>query len=309
MGRCVGVVLWLGIAGPAFGQQITYSVTFDDPNQTFANYYQPLTQNLQAAGGLWNNYLRPASAINLEVVVKFNTGIARATGRSLDVVLSRRTAEGFNLYEQGAGSEVRTGIDPNPARADIELALNPDYLRNELWLDPDPARRTATVPTNRTDAMSVMMHELGHAFAYNGWRKGKTDQTGTIGDLPGNYLSTFDQYVRRDGDVLVYDGPLATSRYGGKPVPITLGSYAHLGNKFADPGETQLPGTDLIPDLMNGVAFYRGTRYDLSILDVAIVADSEVPTVPVPEPILGLGVGVVGLAGLTLRRARRAGVG
>jgi len=36
------------------------------------------------------------------------------------------------------------------------------------------------------------------------------------------------------------------------------------------------PGSDLIPDLMNGVVFDRGTSYDISPLDLAILADAGV---------------------------------
>jgi hypothetical protein len=68
--------------------------------------------------------------------------------------------------------------------------------------------------------------------------------------------------------VLAFTGPSATALYGG-PVPLTVGSYAHLGNP------APLPGTDLIPDLMNGVAFTRGTRYHITPLDLAMLRDLE----------------------------------
>lgn len=297
--RLVLTAVWLAAAGPAAVGQISYTVAFDDPNQTYADYYQPLIQHIQAAGGRWNGYLRPAASTVLEVRVRFSTDIPRATGHSLESVFVR-TQGGLNLFEQGAGSEVRTGIDPNQAAADIELTFNPDYLRNELWFDPNPTLRTAPVPLNRTDAMTVMLHELGHAFAFNGWRHGAT------GELPGNFLSTFDQHVSKSGDVLAFNGPLAKWKYGDRPVPLTLDNYGHLGNKIAKAGETQLPGSDLIPDLMNGVEFVRGSRYDISLLDVAVLADSGVPTVPVPEPMLGLGVTAAALAGMALRRTARS---
>jgi hypothetical protein len=297
--RWGAVVVWVALAGSAAFGQVSYTVSFDDPNQVAPDLYQSVAQHVQAAGGLWNKYLRPSSPIVLEVRVGFTTAIPRATGRSVTSVFARAQG-GLDLLEQGAGHEIRTGIDPNLAAPDIELTFNPTYLRNELWLDPDPVRRAATVPTDRTDAMSLMLHELGHAFAFNGWRNGVT------GELPGNYLSTFDQHVSKSGDTLAFNGPLAKSLYGGRSVPVTLGNYGHIGNRIAQPGETQLPGSDLIPDLMNGVEFVRGTRYTISLLDVAILADSEVPTVPVPEPTLGLGFSVVGLAGLALRRARRS---
>ena len=65
--------------------------------------------------------------------------------------------------------------------------------------------------------------------------------------------------------------------YGG-PVPVTFGNVAHIGN------DSSRPGSDLIPDLMNGVVFFRGTRYDISPLDLAIVADTGLTVIAVPEP-------------------------
>jgi hypothetical protein len=162
--------------------------------------------------------------------------------------------------------------------------MNPDYLANQLWFDPNPAARTAPVAANKTDAMSVFLHEMGHAIAFNGWRDGTVVPQPTANqDQPGLLdESTFDKNIQvSSGNVLFY-GPEAMARYNGQPVPITLGNPNHLGNSVA----SGLPGSDLIPDLMNGVVFTNGQRYDISALDVAILADSEVPAAlaPVPEP-------------------------
>jgi hypothetical protein len=63
-------------------------------------------------------------------------------------------------------------------------------------------------------------------------------------------------------------------------------------------------GTDLVPDLMNGVVFYRGTRYGVSALDLAIMADIGLPiTTAVPEPGT-TALLLAGLAGLLLRARR-----
>ena len=79
---------------------------------------------------------------------------------------------------------------PNGAAADIEFTLGINgYLQQELWFDPSPGTRLIPVPVTQTDAYSVMQHEFGHAFGFNGWRDGNT------GALPGDYLSTFDALV------------------------------------------------------------------------------------------------------------------
>ena len=289
------VAIWFAIVAPvAPAQQITYTVAFDDPSQTAADLYQPIIQHVQASGARWNAYLRPLTNVILEVqvVIPATNPPPRVTGRST-VASPVGMVGGLSLNEQGAAAEIRTGVDPNGAGPDIELVFNPTYLRNQLWLDPDPFQRVTTVPPDRTDAMSIVLHELGHAFAFNGYRDPDT------GVLPGGFLSTFDQHVTGTNDNLVFNGPEAIRLYGDRPVPLNNDFLFHIGNA------APLPGADLLSDLMNGVEFTNGTRYDISLLDVAILADSGVPVVPVPEPVLGLGVAAVGLAGWAMRRSRR----
>jgi hypothetical protein len=72
-------------------------------------------------------------------------------------------------------------------------------------------------------------------------------------------------------------------------VPLTYGNYHHFGN--ADPR----PGSDLIPDLMNGVVFFRGQRYNISPLDLALLADVGVP-VPEPTALTIVSIGIVCLS-------------
>jgi hypothetical protein len=203
----------------------------------------------------------------------------------------------YNVFEQGAAAEVRTGVDPNGATADIELVFSSGYLMSELWFDPDPVARTAAVDPSRTDAMSVMLHELGHAFAFNGWRDPFT------GALPGDYQSTFDEQVVIDGTNFYFTGANAQAVYGG-PVPVTFGNINHIGN------DAPRPGSDLIPDLMNGVVFFRGVRYDISALDLAIAEDTglalRAAAVPAPPALVLLATGVVPLAGFRWLRRRRA---
>jgi hypothetical protein len=145
--------------------------------------------------------------------------------------------------------------------------------------------RTASVPLNLIDAVSVFAHELGHAFGFNGW----WDEPN--GRLPQGYGSTWDRNTAYDGAGHYFIGAEARALYGG-PVPITWGNNWHVGNG------TGL-GADLLDDLMNGVAFHRGTRYDVSPLDLAMLDDMGVTLVFVPEPrtwalvFLGLGMMVV----------------
>jgi hypothetical protein len=110
------------------------------------------------------------------------------------------------------------------------------------------------------------MHELGHAFAFNGWMN---NFTGVMSD---RYQSVYDELIDFRGGSFYFTGSGAARTYGS-PVPLSYGNITHLGNLF--PG----PGSDLIPDLMNGVVFYRGSRYNISPLNIAILADVGIPVV------------------------------
>jgi len=254
---------------------VSFDVVFNDPGQLYGSYYADITRNIVAAGDEWTSYFElPASNTTLTVNVGF-ASIATANGGSTFSSYLSTNQDGLNIYEQGAANKLKTGLDENGAAADVTFNIGIDgYLQNELWFDPTPADLSDdVVPFDQTDARSVFLHEFGHALGFNGWRDGVT------GNLPGNYASVFDALTTLSGDTLVFTGANAQALYGG-PVPITLGNYTHLGNN--DP----LPGSNLISDLMNGVVYYRGSRYTISELDLAIMKDVGLPviTTSVPEP-------------------------
>ncbi|MBU7582909.1 MAG: hypothetical protein KAF91_08355 [Nostoc sp. TH1S01] len=251
---------------------LNFNITFNDPQGKFSSYYSAIKSHILAAGSYWDNYI--VGNANLEIVVNFSNPNTTATGRSLTSSFVRNNGT-LNVYEPGATSEIRTGIDPNGVTPDIEFNFNPDYLLNELWFDPDPLARTATVPINKTDAVSLLLHEFGHVFGFNAW---KDNFNAT---LPGNYESTFDEQIIFDGSNFFFIGNQATSVYGSA-VPLTFGNITHVGN------DASRPGINLIGDLMNGVVFYRGVRYSISSLDLAILKDSGVPILDVPSVTLAV---------------------
>ena len=241
---------------------VTFDVNFTGDG-TYAAYYDRIESHLLGAAHEWAK--RFVSNASLEIDVIFSPNITRAGGRSAMFVFFRNEG-GINIAEDGAVHEMRTGTDPNGATADIEIFWEPNYLINELWFDPDPTTRTAPVPSNRTDAFTVCLHELGHAFGFNGYKDGQ-------GNLTGNWMSRWDGYVAPANDNLWFTGPAAKAVYGGD-VPVTWGNRAHIANS------APRPGADLVPDLMNGVVFYRGLRYPISELDYAILKDVGVPVAP-----------------------------
>jgi hypothetical protein len=284
------VVALLALALPARAvASPIFEVTFDDPQQQYGAFYSALEAHAIAAGNAWGQYVKGNGT--LTVSIAFSNQGPTATGGSATSVFVG-THGMFNVYEQGAAGELRTGIDPNGAAPDILFNFNPNYLANELWFDPDPVARGAVVPNNRTDAQSVMLHEFGHVFAFNGWRNSVT------GLLPADYESTFDRWSIFDGDNFYFLGPTAMDLYGGRPVPLTFGNIMHLGNAFPR------PGSDLLTDLMNGVVFIRGNRYGISALDVAVLADSGVQVMPEPATLGLLAIGVA--VGIRRRLGRHA---
>ncbi|MGU3537709.1 calcium-binding protein [Methylobacterium sp. A54F] len=233
----------------------TFSVTVDDPSGQVADLRNAIIANVAYAGALWAQFLN--SSANIEVRVEI-AAVGRANGASASSG-AIGTSGGLTLYQDGAPLELATGRDVTGAGADILIRLDPTYARNELWLDPTPGA-TPAIPQNRTDAVSVFTHELGHGLGFTGFRDG------TTGALPGNYLNTFDQNVAGSSGGLSFVGATAQAIYGG-PVPLTVGNYGHYGNTSAPPGADPLNG------LMNGVVYYRGLRYGIGELDLAILTD------------------------------------
>ena len=273
--------LWCcSLAGTAVQATPRIEVMFDDPGALYSAWYGDLSRATLAAGNLWlASFADLAGNADLAVRIGF-APIATATGRSTSAAWLGTASDGMRLYEQGAAHELLTGVDSNGAAADIEFIIGTQgYLQGELWFDPSPALRLQDVPADRTDAVSVLLHEFGHALGFNGWRDGLT------GALPGNYQSTFDALVRTQptaggGTGLVFTGARAQSLYGSA-LPLTVDNYGHLGNDSTDAGR------ELTPDLMNGWVFYRGSRYEISPLDLQIMADLGMTlavTAPVPEP-------------------------
>ena len=254
------------VSGPGAHAAITFSVAFDDPLNQLATVQNQVEQHVVAAGQRWAGHLIGNGSI--EVLVRTSTSIPFAEGRSLTSNFVHPNGA-FNVFEQGMTAEIRTGTDPNGTDYDVEILLNPDYAINELWYDPDPVARVAVTDGNRTDAMSTFLHEFGHALGFSGWING------IDGTYPGDYQSTYDEHISFDSTNFFFTGPEATAVNGTAP-PLTFANVHHVGNFAPRPGE------NLLYDVMNGLVFYRGYRYDISAVDLAMLTDMGVPINDLP---------------------------
>jgi hypothetical protein len=172
--------------------------------------------------------------------------------------------EGKRLAEQGWASLLRTGKRARGNGPDVEVGFQAAYVLREFWWDPDPYARVAPVPPGKLDALSVILHELGHAIAFNGWRDPRD------GELRRASISTFDRWVRFDGRDFTFHGPTTLAVYG-RPVILarTVNNYHHVGEERGGvPFDERLRD-----DLMTGYHLQFARRYSITPLDQAILRD------------------------------------
>ena len=284
--------------------QVTFPISFDasaaaltEPERT------QLALHFQEAGRRWAQVLQVSGARSIEIEVRVDNAAPRFTCGSATSAFVEMIG-GRNTFEQGSAHEMRTGEDSNGPAPDVRVSVNTGYLRDEIWFDPDPVARSASVPNNRTDGLSVALHELGHALAFNGWANGQ-------GNAPATYWSTFDRWMLAGAPTL-FDGPEVLQAWGSRP-ELTTDNIHHWANGPAPPPPVRakrvlwrdgvpvpmltcegLPSADapasrdglfkgslppdLVYQLMNGVVFYRGVRYDIAALEIAALADAGLPT-------------------------------
>jgi hypothetical protein len=258
-GRLTASLAALLAAASAAEAGVNYNVTINDPGGRYTGYYSAIRSNIKAAGATWSKYVLGSG--NIEIAVQFSGNPTMSGWSSTSAYAGTNGA--YSVFEQGVAAELRSGVDPNGTAPDAVIQIGGSYLVNNLWFDPDPIRRIAAVPTNKTDAESAFLHEFAHILGFSGWRDPWS------GALPGNYESTFDRGVVAMNGGLYFTGVQARARYGG-PVPLTRGNYEHFGNAGG-------AGAGLAGDLMNGIAFYNGQRYWISPLDLAVIADTGMP--------------------------------
>lgn len=239
-------------------------ITYQDPQGQLAGL--PLLEpTIRAAMALLSSYLVFDGVADIEVVVdQTPTGRFAAGGDSSFV----GRFDGIDLWEPSLAAEARTGIDPDPTRADISIYIDPTgSFLSGLWWDPDIATTLAgAVPHDRTDAFSVILHELMHGLGIRGWRDASTAA------LPADYQSTWDQHITLAGGKAYFSGPATTALLGG-PAEVRLGGSQggyHLGHG-PTPAESGQPW--IAASVMNGYFTLPGERYLPGRLELALLED------------------------------------
>ncbi len=264
-------------AGPTL-PPFTYEVTMNDPNGTMTADHAALVTCVSTGLDLWGQYLTGAGKLTVEIAVTTTTTgrFAGASASSNAAGKCKNTPAPCTLGEDQAIHRLRTGQDnPNAVgQPDVRISVTPDYWKNVLWMDPDPKARTATVPNNRDDAISVCTHELGHAFGMAGYR----DLATFLPTLQptGTFLSLYDDLVKVGANTLTFEGPKTVAEFG--PVPLTR---EHTTQNVYHYGNASTP-TDYDAKLMNGIVYDYGTRYLISRVDVRILEDLGVPIRALP---------------------------
>lgn len=248
-------------------------VTVTDTSNILASAHDALIAC--ANGGLaeWGKYVGGAGVLSVEIRVQ-STATGRLAGASTsnESVGPCRNTSACTLVEEQAIHRLRTGQD-NPAMVgvpDVHVDVDTTYWNTQVWVDPDPVGRTAMVPSDRLDCVSLFTHELSHAFGMTGFR----DLTTFLPTVA--FQSLYDDLVHVGASTLTFEGPLAAAVFG--PIPLTRTNTTQNVYHYAD--KSTPSSFDTL--LMNGIMYEYGHRYRVQKVDVLILQDLGMPIYAVP---------------------------
>jgi hypothetical protein len=260
--------LLIGTAS-ASESQIQFQVVVEPFPAEFAGLESTVSNHVLRAAGMWGQHINAVNcATNCAIAIEFRIqkSPTPASGHSLhNAPFNNETYNGKIVMEEGMAYKLRTGKAPDGQGPDVEIVIDPAYFKT-LWWDPDLQTRNSPLPGDKLDALSVILRELGHALAFNGFINPVT------GNVGGTYISTYDRWVASNGFDFSFSGPTAVGKYG-KPIPLATKSsnYFHVGDDVLNVDPV------LKSDVMNGIGLQRGQRYSVSPLDIAILADCGLP--------------------------------
>ena len=161
--------LLLSIAWAGTALAVSFNFTYvDDAGGTFASRgwldsNSLFQRNIRAAADLLGAHINS----NQTIVVHVDTHSfsARAGGTNSSGRFLYTNSAGKHVWEPGPLTRVLTGSNPGIVWGyDILLGFDANFLQNSYWFDPQPELRSAAVPADKGDFISVVMHEFGHGL-------------------------------------------------------------------------------------------------------------------------------------------------
>src|SRR4051812_3545675 len=167
--------------------QFTVAISSDpvvspDYGQLTDSERQAIINTMTAATTIWSWYLTPAD-ITLDLVIAIDnsayTGQVIADGGPANLYNTHNPIQGVQVYDALTDIKLETGIDRNGASFDLGMDLTVNAIRTLLYFNPNPAASATpySVPSNRADALSVFLHEVGHGLGIASLSKAITDST------------------------------------------------------------------------------------------------------------------------------------
>jgi hypothetical protein len=235
-----------------------------DPDNHLAKQKSVFAANVEAAVDEWAQVIHFSAPLKIQVKIA-QSGEGRFEGASRTTSFVE-TIQQRKVFEEGAAYKLRTGKSALPNEPDVLITVSPEYLKDEVWMDPTPKTKSSPVPKNKVDLASLLKHEIGHAIGFHSFRDLKTRE------LPSEFMGVLDKYtVKKDGKFF-FVGVEAKKIYGA-PVPLTSTIQSQNFGHYGNADESKI----LVGGLMSGVVIHYGQRYQIGDLDLAILKDLGLP--------------------------------
>ena len=231
-----------------------------DYAQLTSSEKQEVIDTMNAAAAIWSWYLPSSITLDLSIQIDNSaySGNTVADGGANGYYNTGTTFQGTKVYDAITDIKLKTGVDSNGSNYDLGMKLTVDSIRNRLYFLPNPAATVGpyTVPSDRTDALSVFLHEVGHGLGIGSLSSAITDTSFNL------FKSTYDTFIDGNGRFI---GSHALDAVSGAPIQLEPTSISHLS-------ESGPFGSDLMSTILPS-----GTQARISALDVAMLQDIGVP--------------------------------